>query len=144
MIIRARKRRRSNDIDWNLNITRESRRESKFCNDTFLACIEVYLPCAYFSLSLSFALTRSSPPCPIEPYTPVRASIWSMSMCVCVVSFSPMIAREGDEISRTSTPYLCCARRPQGDDEMSNRSSGTPYACIHVYIRDQYNTAVAK
>ena len=51
-----------------------------------------------------------------------------------------MIAREGDEISRTSPLYLCCAVRPQGDDEMSNRSSGTPYA----YIHDQYNTAVAK
>jgi hypothetical protein len=49
-----------------------------------------------------------------------------------------MIGREGDKISRTYVLYLCCAP-PQGDDEMSNRSSGTTYA----YIDDQYNT-VAK
>ena len=78
------------------------------------------------------------------------ASIWSRRICLpglCVSFFlrslslflSPMIAREGDKISRTSILYLYCRAPPQGDDEMSNRSPGTSTA----HIDDQYNTVLA-
>lgn len=49
---------------------------------------------------------------------------------------SPMIAREGHKISRTYILYLYYRAPLQGEDKMSNRSSGTLYA----YIDDQYNT----
>jgi hypothetical protein len=49
-----------------------------------------------------------------------------------------MIAREGHKISRIYIFYLYRDAPPQGDDKMSNRSSGTLYA----YIDDQYNTMV--
>jgi hypothetical protein len=48
-------------------------------------------------------------------------------------SSSPMIVREGHKISRTYTLYLYCRASPQGNDKMSNRSSGTSY------IDDQRN-----
>jgi hypothetical protein len=44
-----------------------------------------------------------------------------------------MIVREGHKISRTYTLYLYCRAPPQGNDKMSNRSSGTSY------IDDQRN-----
>jgi hypothetical protein len=47
-----------------------------------------------------------------------------------------MIAREGHKISRTYILYLYYRAPLQGEDKMSNRSSGTLYA----YIDDQYNT----
>lgn len=51
-----------------------------------------------------------------------------------------MIVREGHKISRICALYLYCRAPPQGDDKMSNRSSGTP--CAH--IDDQCNTVEKK
>lgn len=73
----------------------------------------------------SFFLSYSSYQC-----MRMHTSIWSI--CFAWFLFSPMIAREGHEISRTYTLYLWRSVPPQGDDKMSNRSSGTAY--MHTLI----------
>jgi len=75
---------------------------------------------------------------PTNIYAHIYTSIWSTRMCLDGFFFfpSPMIAREGHKISRTYILYLYYRAPLQGEDKMSNRSSGTLYA----YIDDQYNT----